>query len=286
MKKIKIIIGALVILFLVLAVVVYFYPQFFKKLSSIWGPGIPEGALPESLGNVTQEEKEKVWGKTYEEIIADFEQDKQACMSRYEKNTNPKTILKVDDIQALSLAACQAVKTGDKDVCRTVEGSESIFKQCQEMARTYLDLVFPFFQNKSCSAAALSAEEKNVCEGIIFDQPASCAQVANTSLKALCLAVAENKISNCDGLTGGDGISCRDFYLFSRAFKENNLSYLNEVESNVGGAIYKLYFNRELVCADLLTPANERYCQEVYSEDILNRRLGIWSELTNLANKK
>lgn len=285
MKKIKVVIGILIMLFAVLAVLAYFYPQFFEKLPSLWGKAIPEGSLPESLGVVTQAEKERVWEKTYEEVVAEFNQERQNCLDRFRNVTDLKNVLEADANQALSSAVCQALRAGDKDICGELSGNESVFRQCREITRTYLDLVFPSFQNKNCAATALSAEEKNICGGMVFDKPENCARVANALQKAICLAVAENKISDCDALAGGDKDNCQDFYYFARAVKENNQSYLDKVKSSVGSAVYKLYFNRDLACVDLFASSNEKYCQETFSADLLKRRLSIWSELINLSPK-
>ena len=240
---------------------------------------------PTVLSDATEAEKVAVRGKTEAEVRADFAEEKEACLGMFTE-TKPAEMLEADRLQAISFISCQAVKKDDIKECDLLKGDEDAFKNCQEMAETYLNFAYSVFRQKDCSLSSFSDDQKNMCGGLISGDAGVCEQLASPE-KTICSAVAQDKISVCDQTQNdNEKDSCRDFYYFAKAAKENNLSYLDSVKSGTGLAIYKLFFDGSLSCSDLLAPSNEAYCSIVFSDELLQRRLSIREELSkNILNK-
>ncbi len=241
---------------------------------------MPTGALPESLKDATLAEKERVWGKTYAELGADFEQEKKVCLERVAENSL-KEILSSDRVQAVSLASCQAVKRKDVEICGALKTDERSYNACREMAATQLNFVFPMFEKKDCSSGDFSEEQKAVCSGVISGEASDCEKISNSSIgKPICLAVAQNNISLCDSAQNKQG--CQDFFYFAKAVKENQRSYMDNIKSGTNFALYSLFFDKEASCPDLLKKSNESYCAQIFSDEAFSRRVSIWGELNKL----
>jgi hypothetical protein len=203
-----------------------------------------------------------------------FSREKETCQNRF-TNTKSEDLLAADRFQATSLISCQAVKKKDANECNLLKDNKRAFENCQDMAKTYLKFVYPIFEKKDCLADSLNPDEKNICSGLILGNAGDCEKVSESSAgKAICLAVAQDKISVCDQVQDSEEKNgCRDFYYFAKAAKEGDLSYLDRVSSGTGFAIYKLFFNRDLSCTDLLKSSNEKYCDVVFSEEAWSKRI-------------
>jgi len=273
-NKIKIVIIAVVVL--AVAIGSFFYFQWIKKVSQENNEMVIEQGDPL---NITKAEIEKVSGKTYKQVVSDFNADKESCLDLF-KTVKMEDLLASDRLQATSFISCEAVKTGNASECNLLKSDEGAFGTCQDMANTYLNFVYPVFEKKDCLMSFSSADDKNACSGFIFNREEDCRKITNSlTEKSICLAVAQDKISACDQLQDKkEAEGCQNFYYFAKAVKENNLSYIDNITSGAGTALARLFFDRNLSCADLLTASNKKYCDTVFSDQAFKRRIGVWNK--------
>jgi len=203
-----------------------------------------------------------------------FTREKEACLNRF-TGTKLEDLLKADRFQATAFISCQAVKENDAGKCDWLKDDELAVESCREMADIYLKFVYPLFEKKDCSSGSWDSDDKNMCNGMLLNNVEDCERMSESLAgKTICLAVAQDEISVCDqAKNNNEKNGCRDFYYFAKAAKKGDFSYLDKVESGTGLAIYKLFFNRNLSCVDLLSLSNKKYCDVVFSEEAWGKRI-------------
>lgn len=234
--------------------------------------------------NITPEEKQKILIQTKDEIISSFQAEKQSCINRLaSKKIND--LLTVSPVQAWELATCQGVKNRDVKECDQIKANKTDWQKCQEIVGTYefSDLIFI---KKDCSSGQLSNDKKNFCQGLISGDAKNCEKITTATEKNICLAIVSDKVSMCDKIENNkqkDG--CRNYYYFAKAAQTNNQTFLENIKNAFELSLSKIYFNNQETCNNLLKSYNEEYCKTEFSDELLQRKIDIWTELNKPSKK-